>query len=112
MIDFLDRLIRVAKRKVIVIADGHPVHKGRRLKQWLEEHRLECELVILPGYAVELNLDELLNQDLKSSVFWSGCPKTREELASQTRSNLRETQKRPNIVRAYFQEKHVNYAAR
>jgi transposase len=71
-IDFLARLIRDAKRKVIVIADGHPVHKGRRVKQWLEEHKSECELVILPGYAPELNPDELLNQDLKSNVFSAG----------------------------------------
>jgi transposase len=75
-IDFLARLIRDAKRKVIVIADGHPVHKGRRVKQWLEEHKSECELVILPGYAPELNPDELLNQDLKSNVFSAGRPRT------------------------------------
>ncbi len=111
MIDFLDRLIRDAKRKVIVIADGHPAHKGRRVKQWLTAHAAQCELVLLPGYAPELNPDELLNQDLKSNVFSSGRPRTRDELIGQTRSYLRATQKRPDIVRAYFQEAHVNYAA-
>ena len=111
MIDFLDRLIRDAKRRIIVIADGHPAHRGRRLRQWLQEHASQCELVLLPGYAPELNPDELLNQDLKSNVFWSGRPKTRDELVGQTRSYLRATQQRPDIVRAYFQEAHVNYAA-
>lgn len=86
MIDFLDRLIRDAKRKIIVIADGHPAHKGRRLKQWLKNHASQCELVLLPGYAPELNPDELLNQDLKSNVFSSGRPRTRDELITQTRS--------------------------
>jgi len=111
MIDFLERLVRDAKRKIIVIADGHPAHRGQRLREWLQEHASVCELVLLPGYAPELNPDELLNQDLKSNVFWSGRPKTRDELVSQTRSYLRATQKRPDIVRAYFQEAHVNYAA-
>ena len=111
MIDFLERLIRDANRKVIVIVDGHPVHKGRRVTQWLEEHTVQCELVLLPGYAPELNPDELLNQDLKSNVFSTGRPRTRDELVAQTRSYLRATQKRPDIVRAYFQEAHVNYAA-
>jgi transposase len=111
LIDFLTRLIRDAKRKVIVIADGHPAHKGRRVKHWLAEHASRCELVLLPGYAPELNPDELLNQDLKSNVFSSGRPRTRDELVGQTRSYLRATQKRPDIVRAYFQEAHVNYAA-
>ena len=111
MIDFLDRLIRDAKRKVIVIADGHPAHKGRRVKEWLIMHASQCEVVLLPGYAPELNPDELLNQDLKSNVFSSGRPRTRDELVAQTRSYLKATQKRPDIVRAYFQEAHVNYAA-
>jgi transposase len=111
MIDFLDRLIRDAKRKVIVIADGHPAHKGRRVKEWLKTYASQCELVLLPGYAPELNPDELLNQDLKSNVFSSGRPRTRDELVAQTRSYLKATQKRPDIVRAYFQEAHVNYAA-
>lgn len=112
MIDFLKRLIRDAKRKLIVIADGHPAHKGRRVRSWLKRHAARCELVILPGYAPELNPDELLNQDLKSNVFSAGRPRRRDELIDQTRSYLRGTQKRRDIVRAYFQEPHVHYAAR
>lgn len=112
MIDFLERLTRDAGRKVIIIADGHPAHKGRKVKEWLRRHEDECELVLLPGYAPELNPDELLNQDLKSNVFRCGRPRDRQELAGQTRSYLRGTQKRPDIVRSYFEEPHVNYAAR
>ena len=111
MIDFLARLVRDAQRKVIVIADGHPAHKGRRLKEWLTAHASRCELALLPGYAPELNPDELLNQDLKSNVFSRGRPRTKDELIAQTRSYLTATQKRPDIVRAYFQEAHVHYAA-
>jgi transposase len=111
MLDFLERLTRDAKRKIIVIADGHPAHKGRRVKQWLEAHACVCELVLLPGYAPELNPDELLNQDLKSNVFSAGRPRTPDELMNQTRSYLTATQKRPDIVCAYFQEAHVHYAS-
>lgn len=111
MIDFLERLIRDAKRKIMVIADGHPAHKGRRVRAWLKAHAGQCELVLLPGYAPELNPDELLNQDVKSNVFSSGRPRTRDELIDQTRSYLKGTQSRPDIVRAYFQEPNVHYAA-
>jgi transposase len=111
MIDFLERLTRDAQRKVIVIADGHPAHKGQLVKKWLAENASRCELVLLPGYAPELNPDELLNQDLKSNVFKRRRPSRKEELIEQTRSYLRSTQKRPDIVQAYFQEPHVNYAA-
>ncbi len=66
---------------------------------------------MLPGHAPELNPDELLNKDLKSNVFSAGRPRTRDELVTQTRSYLRAKQKRPDIVRAYFLEPHVHYAA-
>jgi len=111
MMDFLERLIRDAKRKIIVIADGHPAHKGRSLRQWLSSHAGQCELVLLPGYAPELNPDELLNQDLKSNVFKTGRPRTPDELVHQTRTYLAATQKRPDIVQAYFHEAHVHYAS-
>jgi transposase len=111
MIDFLTRLVRDAKRKIIVIADGHPTHKGKRVRQWLKDHASECELVLLPGYAPELNPDELLNQDLKSNVFSMGRPHNQTELMQQARCYLRATQNRPEIVQAYFEEPHVNYAA-
>lgn len=111
MIEFLTRLVRDAQRKVIVIADGHPTHKGRRVRQWLTTHAAECELVLLPGYAPELNPDELLNQDLKSNVFASGRPHNQEDLIRNTHCYLRATQQRPDIIRGYFEEPHVNYAA-
>jgi transposase len=111
MIDFLARLVQDAERKIIVIADGHPAHKGRKLRKWLEANAEKCELVLLPGYAPELNPDELLNQDLKSNVFATARPRNASELIEQTRTYLSGTQKRPDIVRAYFQEAHVNYAA-
>lgn len=78
----------------------------------VEGSRAQCELVLLPGYAPELNPDELLNQDLKSNVFSTGRPHTREDLMAQTRSCLMATQQRRDIVEAYFQEAHVHYATR
>lgn len=111
MIDFLARLVRDAERKVIVIADGHPSHKGKKLRRWLEAHRHECELVLLPPYAPELNPDEVLNQDLKANVFAGGRPAAKAQMIDQTRSYLRSTQKRPDVVQSFFQETHVAYAA-
>ena len=111
MIDFLARLIRDAERKVIVIADGHPAHKGAKLKRWLAKHVEECELVLLPPYAPELNPDEVVNQDLKANVFSSGRPDTKDEMMRQTRSYLASTQRRPDVVQSFFEETHVAYAA-
>ena len=80
----LARLICDAKRGVIVITDGHPAHKSRRVQQRLKDHPPQYEPLLLPGYSPELNPDELLNQDLKSNVFSSDRPRTRDELVAQT----------------------------
>ncbi len=111
MIDFLSRLVRDADRKVIVIADGHPAHKGTRLKRWLAAHAAKCELVLLPAYAPELNPTEVLNQDLKANIFSMRRPATKREMIEHTRSYLASTQKRPDVVKSYFEESHVKYAA-
>lgn len=110
MIEFLNRLIHDAKRKVIVIADGHPAHRGKKLKAWLSERADKIELIIMPGYAPELNPDELLNQDLKRGVFKRKRPKNSAELIEQTRTFLRATQKQPQRVQSYFRESNVAYA--
>ncbi len=65
---FLRKLIKHASRRVYLIADRHPVHRSRQVRQWLEEHSREIRLILLPGYSPELNPDEMLNNDLKSNA--------------------------------------------
>ena len=111
MIDFLKRLIRHAGHKVLLIVDGHPVHRSRKVKRWLETHTAEIELFSLPGYSPQLNPDELLNQDVKSNALGRRRPQNRNELIDTVRSYLRSTQKQPQIVMNYFKQKDVSYAA-
>ena len=71
---------------------------------WLRLH-------FLPGYSPELNPDELLNQDVKSNAVGRQRPTTAAEMISNVRGYLRSTQRRPDIVRNYFNEEHVRYAS-
>jgi transposase len=110
-IDFLSRLIRQSKgQKIILILDGHPVHRAKKVKQWVELHAEQIELQFLPGYAPELNPTELLNQDVKSNALGRRRPHTQDELIGETRSYLRSRQHTPHIVARYFEEKQVRYA--
>jgi hypothetical protein len=45
---FLRRLVRDAKRKVILIADNLKVHKAGKVQAWVESHRHEIELSTTP----------------------------------------------------------------
>ena len=111
MIEFLRRLIRHNNRKVFLIVDGHPVHRSSKVKRWAQKHVDRIRIFSLPSYSPELNPDELLNQDVKTNAVGRQRPATQTEMIANVRSYLRSTQHLPEIVRAYFQEKHVRYAA-
>jgi transposase len=108
---FLRRLVRQNPRLIYLIVDGHPVHRSRAVKRWLQENEGRIRMFRLPAYSPELNPDELLNQDVKSNALGRQRPADVVEMVDTLRSYLRSTQKRPEIVRSYFREKHVRYAA-
>ncbi len=108
---FMGRLIQCAKgRKVFLIADGHPVHKAKNVKEWLAQRSQEIELFYLPAYSPDRNPDELLNQELKATVYKSGRPKNRMDLKRKLKARLCSIQKQPHKVQAYFQKPSVRYA--
>ena len=107
---FLGRLVKQAKRKVFLIVDGHPVHRAKLVHAWREEHTDAIEIIYLPGYSPELNPDEMLNQDVKASALRKRRPKSVRQLKADVRSYLFSTQKRPDVIRCYFEERHVQYA--
>ena len=108
--EFLTRLERQVRRPVFLIVDGHPVHKARAIQTWLARPGCRITLYFLPSYSPELNPDELLNHDVKSPVG-RHRPRTRNELLRTVRGQLRRRPRQPHIVRRFFQEEHVRYAA-
>jgi transposase len=113
-LNFLSRLLRLtrkSRRKIFLIVDGHPVHKSRAACRWLAEHAEQIRIFSLPSYSPELNPDELLNQDVKTNALGRVRPANVHAMMSNVRSYLRITQARPGLVKNYFRERHVQYAA-
>jgi transposase len=110
-IDFLRRLVRHSRKKVFLIWDGHPVHRSIKVKKWIKKNQEQIRVFFLPSYSPELNPDELLNQDVKSNAVGRRRVKDQSEMISNVRSYLWSTQRRPDIVKSYFNEEHVRYAA-
>ena len=108
---FLRRLLRQTGRKVYLIVDSHPAHKSGCVKQWLRSRQEALRIFFLPVYSPELNPDELLNQDVKTNAIGRLRPYNLREMESSARSRLRRIQRRPQVVRNYFKEEHVKYAA-
>lgn len=108
---FLKRLMKHRPRKIFLIVDGHPVHRAASVRRWMQQHRRIIRLFFLPAYSPDLNPDELLNQDVKTNAIGRQRPENRIELLKNVRRYLRSTQHMPHIVKNYFHEKHVAYAA-
>lgn len=110
-IAFLQRLLRHRKRKLFLILDSHPVHKAKKVQEWVQAHPQRLRLFYLPTYSPELNPDELLNHDVKTNAVGRRRPESLSDMEADVRGYLRSTQKYPAIVKNYFRGKHVAYAA-
>ena len=110
-LEFLKRLIRQSQTKVFLIVDGHRAHRAKKVNTWLDNNTEKIRLFFLPSYSPELNPDEILNQDVKSNAVGRQRAHNLKSLLKHVRSYLRGRQRQPHIVKKYFQEKHVRYAA-
>jgi transposase len=68
LIDFLQRLIRDARRKVFLILDRLRVHRSAAVREWLARHKRQIEVSYLPSCSPEPNPDEGVNADLKPNL--------------------------------------------
>jgi len=111
-LDFLKRLLKHARgRKLHLIVDGHPVHRGKRINAWLAERPELIEVHRLPGYSPELNPAELLNNDTKQAALTKRRPRDPDQLLDGTRRHLHRRQKQPHVIRSFFHHPDVAYAA-
>lgn len=110
-IRFCRRLLRQRRRRIFLIVDGHPVHRSATVRDWLHANQRRIRLFFLPGYSPELNPDEYLNNDVKTNAIGRQRPASKPELIANLETYLRDTQRRPRIVRNYFLAQPVQYAA-
>lgn len=110
-IDFMRRLIKDARSKVILILDNLRVHHCALAKAWVMENAGRMELAYLPSYSPEHNPDEYLNGDLKASLGRKPSPRTQGVMETNLKSHMRMLSKCSGRVAAYFEAELVNYAA-
>jgi len=109
--DFMRRLVRQVPRYVFLIIDQHPVHIAASVKKWLKKHEDRIQVFYLPSYSPDLNPDENLNQDVKSNAVGRRRPHDQKQMIRHVRSYLYGRQRRPQLVKKYFEAKSVRYAA-
>lgn len=107
--DFLKRLITGIERKVFLIVDGHPAHKAKLVKAFVEDNAEHIELFFLPPYAPELNPDELTWAHVKAKIAKTTA-QTKDELKAAVERVMHSLQKMPRIVASFFHTPSCAYA--
>lgn len=111
LIDFMQRLIRGAKKKIFLVLDNLRVHHAKPVREWLQANKERIEVFYLPSYSPELNPDEMLNADLKQAVTKLAPARTKLQLVKATSSHLRSVQRQPARIRKFFEHEPIRYAA-
>jgi len=111
LMEFLRRLVRQVPRYIFLIIDQHPVHVAAKVKKWFKKNEKRIQVFYLPSYSPDLNPDEKLNQDVKSNAVGRRRPHDQNQMMRNVRSYLYSRQRRPHVVKKYFEADSVRYAA-
>jgi hypothetical protein len=88
LIEFLMVLKEIEQRPVLMIWDGLPSHRSKRMSQWIASQRDWLSVESLPGYAPELNPLEPAWGNLKSQELANLCADTIAEVADVAENGL------------------------
>jgi transposase len=88
LIAFLSELNEVEQRNVLLIWDGLPSHRSRRMSDWIASQRHWLSVERLPGYAPDLNPIENVWGNLKSHELANLCSNTIDQVADIAEGGL------------------------
>jgi transposase len=108
-IEILKALMRHRKKPLYLILDSLPAHKAKIVQDYVVSTKGRLELHFLPGYAPELNPDELVWNHIKRT----GTAKTPlakgESLHDRIDGELADIQRNRALVRSFFRVQSVSY---
>jgi transposase len=103
-IDFLKRLLHGTERPVFLVVDGHPVHRSKRVREFVADTKGRLQLFFLPAYSPELNPDELVWNHVKSHKIGRTVVETKAQREKLARSVMFSLQKQARLVQRFFHE--------
>ena len=110
-VDLLKQMMRYRKKPVHLVLDSLPAHKTALVRQYVAstEGRLTLHLHFLPGYAPDLNPDELVWSHVKPTGVARRLLRKGEKLRERIEEQLAKLQQIPRLVRSFFQAPAVAY---
>lgn len=108
-VTLLRQLLRGRRKPLHVILDGLPAHKTKAVTQYVAERDGKLTLHYLPGYAPDLNPDELVWSYAKRTGTARRPLQKGEKLDARVSRQLMEIGGRPALVRSFFRHPSVGY---
>lgn len=104
IIEFLKVLQKTICKKLLIIWDRLTAHRSKLVRTHVEAQRGRIALEFLPAYAPEMNPVECVWGYLKHHAMPNYCARDLGDLAVRASRNLRSMQRRPTLVRAFWQQ--------
>ena len=105
----LKHIVRRRKRALFIVLDSLPAHKAKMVQDYVISTNGRLELHFLPGYAPELNPDELVWSYVKPTGTAKNPLAAGEKLQDRIEADLLAIQANPKLVRAFFKSPDVAY---
>lgn len=110
-IECLNSFMKYRRRPVILIMDGHPVHKSKMVRDYVCSLDGRLMIEFLPPYAPEHNPDEYVFHYMKTQGVTKKPLKKGESLKSRVIEDLRSIRSNKMLVKSFFKAAPVAFAA-
>lgn len=108
-VELLKQMMASRGKPVHLVLDGLPAHKKACVKEYIAQTNGRLTLHFLPGYAPDLNPDELVWSHVKRTGAARRPLQKGESLRERIEDQLEKLRRLPTLVRSFFQAPSVAY---
>jgi transposase len=108
-VTLLKQMMRGRRKPLHLVVDGLPAHKTKAVREYVDGLKGKLTLHFLPGYAPDLNPDELVWSYAKRTGHARRPLRKGETLAGRVGEQLAEIAANPKLVRSFFKHPSVAY---
>lgn len=109
-IECLEAFMKYRKKPVFAIMDGHPVHKAKKVKEYVASLQGRLSIYLLPPYAPDINPDELVWNQMRHMGTSKKPLKEGESLKQRVNNDLDKIKNNKPLIRSFFRESSVSFA--
>jgi transposase len=109
-VEFLQDLMKGRRERVLLVVDGHPAHKAKKVHAYVQSLAGKLELHFLPPYAPDLNPDEFVWGYAKTNGVSKKPLSRNESLKERVKSDLEAIKQNRPLVKSFFCAQTVLYA--